>query len=59
MGLDFVGLAKRMRPDPSDPVTAEKIRIGKIPALILRGEKTGPGVPGVLWIHGGGCGRLL
>ncbi len=41
-----------MKPDPDIRVT--KIRIGRIPALVLQPkEKAAPG-PGVLWIHGGG-----
>ena len=42
----------RLRPDKN--IRVEKLRIGRVPVLVLRPAKV-PAVPvGVLWIHGGG-----
>ena len=39
---------------PSDDMTVSKIRIGRMPALVVRPKRPAPNPPGVLWIHGGG-----
>ena len=39
---------------PNEGIRVEKVRIGRIPALVLKPEKPAPQPPGVLWIHGGG-----
>ena len=41
-----------MKPDAD--MTAEKIRIGRVPALVVKPKKPVRNPPGVLWIHGGG-----
>ncbi len=43
-----------IRLTPDRDVRAEKIRIGKIAALVIRPKMPVKGAPGVLWIHGGG-----
>ena len=54
----MAGLAAKMKPD--EEIQVQKVRIGKIPVLILRsGEKAEDGdktaaAPALLWIHGGG-----
>ena len=35
-------------------IITEKIKIGKIPALVIRPAKRISNAPGILWIHGGG-----
>ncbi|MBQ8094868.1 MAG: alpha/beta hydrolase fold domain-containing protein [Clostridia bacterium] len=42
----------KLWPDPD--IREQRIRIGRVPALVLRPEKPVPDRPGVLWIHGGG-----
>jgi len=44
--------AFRLWPDSS--VDAGKIRIGRMPAIVIRPKQARSGAPGVLWIHGGG-----
>lgn len=39
---------------PGPGVRIEHAKAGRVPLLILCPEKAGQGVPGVLWIHGGG-----
>lgn len=39
---------------PDDSVISEKIRVGSVPALVLRPKTPVENAPGVLWIHGGG-----
>ena len=39
---------------PDADMAVEKIRVGKISALVVRPQKPAPDAPGVLWIHGGG-----
>ena len=41
----------RLRPDPA--IAAERIKIGRVPALVLHPREGSPKC-GVLWIHGGG-----
>ena len=43
-----------IRLTPDRDVRAEKVRIGKIAALVIRPKTPVKGAPGVLWIHGGG-----
>ena len=39
---------------PGDDVTASRIRIGRMSALVVAPKEPRPQAPGVLWIHGGG-----
>ena len=39
---------------PDREIHAETIRIGKVPAIIVRPKVPVKKAPGVLWIHGGG-----
>ena len=39
---------------PDREIHAERIKIGKMPAIIVRPKEPSPKAPGVLWIHGGG-----
>ena len=39
---------------PAEDICVQKIRIGKMPALVLRPKQPVKDAPGVLWIHGGG-----
>ena len=39
---------------PEKDIRVKKIRIGRIPALVLMPEVRKRDVPGILWIHGGG-----
>ena len=42
----------QLRPDKT--IQVQKAKVGKMPILILKPEKTRENVPGILWIHGGG-----
>ena len=42
----------KLKPDRS--IAVQKIRIGRVPTLMLRPKETSPSPVGVLWIHGGG-----
>lgn len=42
----------QLRPDSS--IRVEKLRVGRVPILVLRPKDPKPNPPGVLWIHGGG-----
>ena len=39
---------------PTKDIRVRKVRIGRIPALILTPQEKRDNVPGVLWMHGGG-----
>ena len=39
---------------PTKDIRVRKVRIGRIPALILMPQEKRDNVPGVLWMHGGG-----
>ena len=39
---------------PDSEVRTENIRIGRVPALVIRPKRPTKGAPGILWIHGGG-----
>ena len=39
---------------PDDEVRTEKLRIGRVPTLVVRPAYAEPRGVGVLWIHGGG-----
>ena len=39
---------------PDKDIRAEKIMIGRVPALVIRPGKPVSEAPGILWIHGGG-----
>ena len=45
---------KYIRLAPDGDVRAENIKIGKVPAVVVRPKETVKKAPGVLWIHGGG-----
>ena len=48
----LMAIAGRMKPDKD--IRVEKLRIGKIPALVLRPKRPRKKTPALLWIHGGG-----
>ncbi len=39
---------------PAENICVQRIRIGRMPALVLRPKQPVKDAPGVLWIHGGG-----
>ena len=48
----LMSVARRMKPDKD--IRVEKLRIGKIPVLVLRPKMLQEKIPALLWIHGGG-----
>jgi len=50
--MNFIKIVARMKPDKD--IQVRKIRIGKMPVLILRLETAKEKMPALLWIHGGG-----
>jgi len=39
---------------PDEDILVQKVKLGRVPALILRPKATHESSPGVVWIHGGG-----
>lgn len=52
MVKELMSIAGRMKPD--DNTQIQKIRIGKIPVIVLRPSVPPEKMPALLWIHGGG-----
>ena len=50
--MNLLKILSRMK--PGKDVRTEKLRIGKIPVLVLRPTVSREKTPALLWIHGGG-----
>lgn len=48
----LMAIAGRMKPDKD--IQVQKLRVGKIPVLVLRPKMPQEKTPALLWIHGGG-----